>query len=77
MVLQTQKGSDVVMKDTAPTSHPPADPAKWSRAEAETWKHMKDALGWTGTEDQLLRALERLAREKGIDIHESSTTATS
>jgi len=47
------------------TLHPPADPARFARFHEEQWEYMRRALGWTGTEEELLEGLKRLARENG------------
>lgn len=39
------------------------------------WKTLREGLGWTGTEDELLRELKRLAKEKGIETPHDVTRA--
>lgn len=56
-------------------SHPSADPKK--TLDEVIWDNLKGPLGWTGTEDELLRELKRLAREKGIDYGMESPMAFS
>ena len=50
------------------TPHPPANPTKWAEIQGTVWIHLAEALDWKGTDEGLTMELERLAKEKGIEV---------